>query len=226
MMFSISPAAVQPSAAALARLRSLREVTLIPSDSCDTNPAGLVEQLTCFTQLTLWSRKGSHLEGMFAAAARNPGLQTFSVSGGADTGPTAAQAKHLLTSCPSLACLDLDYMDISQDVLEVILTHGTHITSFRAHTIQSDVSFADRPCSCRSLRIAGTQHYASVLHWAHLPLKGVTELQIWDEAHDGGFTGGLGLLQLPFSSIDLDQLPQKLREATINLAACPAWQAC
>jgi hypothetical protein len=158
---------------------------------------------------------------MFAAAARNPGLETFAPSVDVETRPTAAQAKHLLTSCPSLTCLNLSAFSISQDVLEVILTHGTRITKLRAFTIQSDVSFADRPCSWRSLGVAGVEHYASVLHWAHLPLKGLTKLEIRDEAHDGG----LGSFQIPLSSIDLNQLPQKLREATTNLAACPAWQA-
>jgi hypothetical protein len=223
--FAVSPAAVRPSAAALARLKNLRRVQLRVYDSCGTGPAGLVEQLTCLTHLYLSASAGNHVAGMLAAAARNPGLQDLYVSSDLEIEPTAAQTQHLLTSCPSLTDLDLDYLSISQDVLEVILTYGTNIKKLRAYTVRADVSFADRPCSWRSLGVAGIEHRASVLHWAHLPLKGLTELEIWDSVTTSVHDGGRGTLQIPFNSIDLDQVPQKLREATTNLAACPAWQA-
>jgi hypothetical protein len=162
------------------------------------------------------------MESMFAAAARNPGLQTFTVCARGVTRPTAAQFKHLLTSCPSLTYLDLNNMRISQDVLEVLLTYGTKITTLKAFNCEPEVSFADRPCSWKSLQMFENafQHHASVLHWAHLPLKGLTELDA-----RGADDHWLGTFQIPFNSIDLDQLPQKLRAATTNLAACPAWHA-
>jgi hypothetical protein len=221
---SISPTAVQPAAAALATLTNLRAAFLHVSDSCDTNPAGLVEQLTCLTELGLWSNRPSNFDGMLTAAARNPGLDFLFVSAGVDTSPTADQAEHLLTSCPSLTFLSLLYSTISQDVLEVILTHGTKITTLKAFAIQSKISFADRPCSWKSLKVGGVEHYASVLYLAHLPLSGVTEFELRDDIQDRGLHL-LSVFQLPFSSIDLDQVPQKLRQAAANLASCPAWRA-
>jgi hypothetical protein len=191
------------------------------ADDCDTNPAGLVEQLTGLTSLGLNSTNGSHVEGMFSAAANNPRLKDFTACDGEMGAPDSALFKHLLTSCPSLTDLDLNHLRINQGALEVLLTHGTSITSMKAFTFQTDVSFAERSCSWKSLGVAGIEHHASVLHWAHLPLKGLKDLEIWDGAHGGG----LGTFQLPFDSMPVDQLPRKLHQATTNLAACPAWRA-
>jgi hypothetical protein len=213
---SISPASVKPSAAILARLPALKDVSLKMSQTCNTDPSGLVQQLTSLTSLHLSSHH-DHLSSMFTAAARNPALQAFSVSYWGQESINAAELQHLLTSCTSLTDLDLDLMEVSQDALEVLLTHGTKITSLKALALITETSFADRQCSWRRLKLVGDECYATVLHWADLPLKGVEVLENGVES--------LGTLQLPLSSVEPDQLATVLRRATTNLAACPAWQA-
>jgi hypothetical protein len=214
---SISPAGVKPCAAILARLPALKDVFLHTPATGNTGASGIVQQLTGLTSLCCDSLH-DHVSSMLAAAARNPALQAFCVGHTGDEGFSAAELQHLLTSCTSLTSLDLTYFCIDKDDLEVLLTYGTNITTLKACTIDTDISFADRQCSWKSLTLAAVDDcYPTVLNWASMPLKGVEELN-----HG---LGSLGLLQLPLSRLEPDQLATVLRQATTNLAGCPAWQA-
>jgi hypothetical protein len=214
---SISPAAVKPCALLLARLPALKDVSLHIPVTGNTGPSGFVQQLTGLTSLCFDSYGCDHVSSMFAAAAHNPALQAFSVGYAGDEGFSAAELQHFLTSCTSLTSLDVTCFCFDEDDVEVLLTYGTKITTLKAFMIGTDTSFAGRQCSWKSLTLAGDDSYPTVLNWANLPLKGVEELD--------HVLGSLGVLQLPLSRVEPDQLATVLRQATTNLAGCPAWQA-
>jgi hypothetical protein len=211
---SIGPAAVKPCAAVLARLPALKDVSLQMSSTCTTDPSGFVQRLTCLTSLHLQSHKGSHMSSMCAAAACNPALQALTLWDDDTHSFSSDELQDLLTSCPLLTSLDMRNLDISHDELEVLLTYGTNITTLSVYAFRTDVSFADRQCSWKCLHTS--QYYPTVLHWAVLPLKRVKELNN---------NCDLGTLHLPLPTVEPDQLATILRQATTNLAACPAWQA-
>jgi hypothetical protein len=229
--FMISPAAVKPAAAALAQLSALRDLHLctylLTDEAPGYNPARLVEQLTCLTALSLAvaqevpEKVGSKFGlDALAAAARNPALQVFSLDPFADFKPAAADVQHLLEACPSLSDLDLQWARLSPDVLEVLLTHGTNITSLGAETLYTDVSLADRPCSWKCLK--GLSDFnPTVLTLANLPLKGVTSIEFLDSCW--GKDLDLATLQLPMDNTGVEDMLQLLRQAALNIATCPAW---
>lgn len=99
--FSISPATVKPSAAALGRLQSLRTLTL--STSQDIDLARMLRQVTCLTSLQLGSPDNRESDRWYAAAARNTGLQVFKARA---CPPSADEVRHLLTACTSLTSLN------------------------------------------------------------------------------------------------------------------------
>jgi hypothetical protein len=226
LLVDISPAAVKPTAAALAQLPALRDVSL---QTCGSNPANLVEQLTCLTALKLevYEEVCGEVDSNFAldamaAAARNPALRVFSFSSMAYFEPAAADVQHFLEACPSLSDLDLQSATLSPDVVEVLLTHGTSITSLSAESLDTDVSLADRPCSWKCLKGLSDLN-PTVLTLANLPLGGLTSLEFsyanWGSPLD------LATLQLPMDSRDVEDMLRLLRQAAINIAACPAWSA-
>jgi hypothetical protein len=221
--FTISPAAVGPAATALAQLPALRDLCLATPESCDTNVAEMIEELTCLTALELWVKgcdwdDEKNVQSMFTAAARNPALRVFRTHIGVLGSPAAADIQHLLEACPSLSDLDLSGATVSPDALEVLLTHGTSITSLGAEFLETEVSLADRPCSWKYLFLE-SECYPSVLHLAHLPLRGVTFLRSQGTCLD------LATLQLPLCTMAAEDMPWLLHQAATNLAACPAWKA-
>jgi hypothetical protein len=211
--FDIPAAAVKPAGAALAHLKALRSLTL--TSSCDTNPAGLLAQLTSLTALVVESPRADHIRDMVVAAARNSGLRVMSVSVSGAATPSTFEWSHLLTSCPLVETLNLTYDEVPEDVLDVLLTHGTNITSLDTFTITPTTSFAHRPCRWERLGLRFDKG-PSLLQLAYLPLHSVTDLDVPDER--AGFV-------LPLVSVPADQLPSLLRQAASNLAGCPAWQA-
>jgi broad specificity phosphatase PhoE len=222
--FSVSPAAVQTTAAVLAQLSALRDLRLESYHTC--NPADLVEQLTCLTALDLYVHDemedgdaGEYsVQSMFTAAAHNPALQIFKVCPGWFSRPTAAEVQHLLEACPSLSELHLGWMTLAPDAVVVLLTHGTTITTLTAHVFETTASLADKPCSWKCLQLQGD--YPTVLHLANLPLKGLSSLQ-WATQ----WATGLATLELPLATVPAEDLPHLLQRAATNLAACPAWKA-
>jgi hypothetical protein len=212
--FTITPAAVKPLASTLARLQSLRDLGLSIAYECDTDPAGLVAQLTGLTALDFTFSNGSGFKDVIAAAAGNPELQVFRVcSGSAEPGP--AELRHLLTSCALLTELELGCDVLSQDVLEVVLMYGTNITSFTTCDIKPTTSLANRPCKWENLHIY-SDGAPKLLLLANLPLHSVTYLQIGHSNFN---------LALPLGSVPVGQLPSLLHRAASNLAASPAWRA-
>jgi hypothetical protein len=221
--FWISPTAVTAAAAALAQLPALRDLSL--SSDCDINPAALMDQLTCLTALWLGLDGSGQVDSMFEAAARNPGLQTFILQDDIGdlevTDDDECEAlRTFLTSCPTLTYLSLDHMSLSEDVVDTILTHGTSITHLTAGGLVTSTNYSGQPSNLQSLRL----YDSSSLQLANLPLRGVTHLQLWDEAM-GDLCEDIGQLHLPTSAMAPDELPAVLQRATANLAACPAWQA-
>jgi hypothetical protein len=220
--FRVSDATAIAAAAALARLPNLRELGLRTARGESACPSNLVKHLTALTSLCLYNndRSGASSAPLYETAARNPGLLSFSV---ANIGPRvsnapAAQVQQLLKACPSLTHLNLQDAHVQQDTLDVLLAHGTNITSLRALTIQPYTSIATREVPWRQL-VLTDDTYPTVLHLANLPLQSVTSLQLFSDPD-----AKLGLLVLPTGSVPAAQLPGLLLQATTNLARCPAWQ--
>jgi hypothetical protein len=219
--------AVQPPAdvgAALAQLPSLKELALWPHDDADGTTAAVVvaAAFSGLTSLRVSTTCELHPQaGIITAAANNLNLQDFSLlqtgyDGDPGT-PTAAQLARVLTACPYLTSLDLSCTVLDDQSLEAVLTHGSTITSLQLRSIKTEASFAARACRWETIGVHGSDQ-PSVLLWAHLPLRTVTDLVFW---------GGRGLsdLQLPLSRVPDAQLAPTLRQAATNLASCPAWQA-
>jgi hypothetical protein len=217
--FRISPTAVRASAAALAQLPALRDLELLVD--CDINLAGSIDQLTGLTSLQLLPARSEHVGSILSAAACNPGLQTFAltdVARGIEL--TDAEAvRHFLTSCPCLTHLDLPSVELSEGVVDAILTHGTSVVHLAAGALVTTTNYSGQPSNLQSLSLLSGAS-SPVLQFANLPLGGVTQLELWC-----GLCNTLAQLQLPTSSVPADQLPGILQRATSNLAACPAWQA-
>jgi hypothetical protein len=214
----MSPAAVSQCATILGRLPALRELTIHMSQSCKTDPSGFLQQLTCLTSLNLQTHTSERVLSMCTAAARNPALQVLTVGSQGASRLTAAELQHLLASCPSLTTLDMPFLPVSDDVLEVLLTHGKKITTLVAASFRTDGSFADRQCSWKRVWFSQVDYpyYPVLLLLANAPLKGVEELH-------GGFSD-LGILKLPLLTFAPDQVADLLRRATTNIAACRQWQ--
>jgi hypothetical protein len=214
--FSISPTAVKASAAALAQLPALRDLAL--SIDCDINLAGLIDQLTCLTALKLEPYWSGHIGSVFRAAACNPGLQTFTLTDeNCDFEATDAKAvASFLASCPCLTHLDLDWMHLSESVVDAILTHGISIVKLAVGGLVTTTNYSGQPTKLQSLSLR-SRRYSPVLQLANLSLSNVTHLELWCDISVQ--------LQLPSSSVPADQLPGILQRAASNLAACPAWQS-
>jgi Leucine-rich repeat (LRR) protein len=217
---SVSESTAMAAAAALARLPNLRELSLKTDGYSTVGPSALVQHLTALTSLRMHkaSPDGSSAP-MYAAAARNPGLLSFSVSKLEELNAPAAQVQQLLEACPSLTHLNLQNTCIQQDTVDVLLAHGTSITSLSAYRIQPSTSIADRQVSWRKLVLTDEDH-PTVQHLANLPLQSLTSLQLSVDPDVR-----LGLLELPTSSVPAADLPGLLLQATTNLAKCPAWRS-
>jgi hypothetical protein len=156
---------------------------------------------------------------MYAAAARNPGLLSFSVDHTGELFAPAAQVEQLLKACPSLTHLGFNSARVQQDALDAILTYGTNITSLSAYRMEPDSSIADRQASWRKL-VLTDDDYPTALHLADLPLQSVTSLQFSEDEETT-----LDRLELPITWVSADQLPGLLLRATTNLARCPVWRS-
>jgi hypothetical protein len=122
--------------------------------------------------------------------------------------------RQVLTSCTGLTQLTLITQKLNDQGLGVLLTHGTSITDLTLGRSSLTTSKADWACNWRKLVL----HNPTLQELAYLPLKSVQQLQ--DLRHGG---------PAPFVELDLPsdtpaaQLPDLLRQATTNLASCPAW---
>jgi hypothetical protein len=207
---------VGASAAALARLKSLKEVTL---EGC--TPLGLLAQVSSLTELIL---SGSYhtTPDWVTAAAHNPELHKFRLSGKIEDADRvlqhdlpADQLEQLLAACPTLTDLDLRICNISQECLDLLLALGTCITSLTVRDINVGESRANAPCQWEKLTICAGSRGLSMHQAAFLPLKTVHQL---------GSTLLICDLQLPLSSVPLGEIPALLHQAATNLAGCPARQ--
>jgi hypothetical protein len=214
--FRLPEGAASPAAAALAQLSGLKELSLIPRDYDDLGAASLAQQMSGLT--ALWM-DGYYTDGFHSAiakaAAHNPNLQDLQVGHEDGEGPTAAQLADLLAACPSLTVLNMELADFDDEGLEVLLTHGSNITSLNLSSFfELQSSFAERACRWQTLRL----RLADALVLARLPLRTVTQLTI-------GSPNSPLELDLPLETMPAEQLPLILRQAATNLASCPAWQA-
>jgi hypothetical protein len=221
--FVVSESIAMVAAAALARLPNLRELGLEANRISPVCPSALVKHLTALTSLRLHNNSSAgSSDPLYTAAARNPGLLSFSVYKedlNENSSAPAAQVQQLLETCPSLTHLGFEDTRVQQDALVAILTYGTNITSLSASGIEPSSSIAGREVSWRKLVVTG-HSYPSTQHLADLPLQSVTSLQL--SSSPNAF---LGLLELPTSSVPTAQLPGLLLQATTNLAKCPAWRS-
>jgi hypothetical protein len=130
------------------------------------------------------------------------------------------------------------YALTNQPVLNVILTHGSHITSLRLGQLSLSESrpaaataAAAAACTPKRLEWIGGE---DIREWAHLPLHSVELLEVREV--DEGDTklaalpvskAGNRLFAFPFQGANAapEDLLGLLRQAATNLAGCPAWRA-
>jgi hypothetical protein len=206
--YLMSTTAIQPSAAVLARLPSLKEVHLQSS-----TPLGLLDKLTGLTRLSLYG----YDQPWMAAVTKQTDLQSLAMIPGnfaaeypeARGGLQASALEQLLTACTSITSLDIRTYTLDQQGLDVLLAHGDNITTLKVQAIQATQSRTHAKWRVSKLALVSS----NISALAHLPLRTVQELQ------SGSTTGTLQLqLHGPASEATL-------RSAVTNLAACPTWQA-
>jgi hypothetical protein len=130
----------------------------------------------------------------------------------------ASALEQLFRACPSITHFSSQHGSIDQAGLDVLLAHGTNITSLVVRQIDAQVNRSDAQCRWSRLFLG---NYPTLLAIANLPLRTVQQLQL----RSGILTMQLGLkLQLPVGTIPMSQLSALLRQAASNLASCPAWQ--
>jgi hypothetical protein len=208
----VSREAVESSAAALGRLPSLKEVSLWGS-----TPLELVAQLTGLTKLAMQAPNSWSIDWV-QVATHNPQLQCLSQAeawGPWSCDVPASSLEQVLRACPGMTQLQLACKSIDQAGLDVLLTHGSNITSLAAFSLDADTSRADAQCSWEELHFSTAP---KLQHIAYLPLKTVKFLS-------PGLLSDLGPdLRLPVGTMPDDQLPALLHQAAANLASAPAWQ--
>jgi hypothetical protein len=132
----------------------------------------------------------------------------------------ASALEQLFRACPSITHFYSQHGSNDQAGLDVLLAHGTNITSLVVRQIDAQVNRSDAQCRWSRLFLGD---YPTLLAIANLPLKTVQQLQL--QLHLNHLMGQFGLvLQLPVGTCPQDQLPAVLRQAASNLASCPAWQ--
>jgi hypothetical protein len=217
--FNLQEEAVQEAASDLASLPSLVDLELEQQGGSKPNPASLVAQLTGLTRL------GFGYDGksrpMFEAAAHNPHLRSLHVDSSSDEHLPAAPVGQMLQACSQLTHLSFGSSTLGQDVLDLLLADGSHVTSMTAGSMTPAASMAGRQWGVIELNLQD-ENAANTRHLAGLPLQTVTRLEFArSRSH------GLGFLELPMGEDNesIDSVFDLLRQAAINLAACPAWQA-
>jgi hypothetical protein len=212
---NINGTAVDAAAAAFARLPSLK--------ACHVSGEDVLLQIT--SQLTkLTSLKGGLEAGvpppdtqLVKAVKRNQGLQSLSVN---FAGPASAELLQcLLMSGTSLTQLDLPWKSTDDQGLDMLLKHGASITDLTLGKLDLTRSRADSPCRWQRLELMHTDSVLKGL--AYLPLKSVQELKTAQEVR---MSVTYDPETLDLRLIHREQTDLLLKQATSNLAACPAWQ--
>jgi hypothetical protein len=209
---SINSTAVQHTAAALAQLPGLQALHL--EEAGPQAPVKLAERCTGLTSLSIKTEQAVLGEQQVAVAAQNQGLRSL----GLMSRQLSAQRlqpdllQKVLSSCTALTQLTLTCGRV--DDQGVLLTHGTSITDLTLGNTSLTTSKADWPCSWHKLKL----RYATLQDLAYVPLRSVQELRVTRN----GSPWALGQFDLP-SRTPAAQLLRLLRQATTNLASCPAW---
>jgi hypothetical protein len=148
------------------------------------------------------------------AAGASPCLQHLSVVSDPVLPLDPEHLSSLFSRCNHLVYLELRGAILSQEGLDVLLEHGTTITILKVRSIVPEESRAHWACCWREL------HFTSLvtLHaLAYLPLKTVLSLQL-------GAVRTPAVFELPVTRVHPDDICDLVRQAALNLAACPAWQ--
>jgi hypothetical protein len=210
---SIDTDAIERTAHSLARLPHLQALVLVgPGVS-----VSIAAQLTGLTSLILSSGAGTDADQMLLVAGQNRGLVELEL--GTSSARPPLQVIHLLTSVSnhtSLAKLDISYLQVDGQALDILLAQCTSITDLTLGPTTLDSSRADGQCSWRRLSLLGSFD-STLFQLAYLPLKSVQRL----EERWGALSGTLFLP--PSAAVPAAQLPNLLHQAATNLATCPAW---
>jgi hypothetical protein len=150
-----------------------------------------------------------------ALAANNPNLQELHLQCERLASSAEPHLQHLFTSCQHLTSLDLFRSFVSPPALDAILTHGTSLTSLAVDTVKAVFDRTTVACSWQKLCVYDL-HEPVLHHLANLPLHSVRELRVGDNS--------INTLQLPYSTMIFDSVPEVLHQAALNLAGCPAWK--
>jgi hypothetical protein len=205
---------VRQAAAALAQLPSLQALHLEGAE-CAV-PTALAAQVTGLTRLSVCADLTTPVtvEQQLTIAAQNEGLGSLSIVSRHPRGQVLQPGllQKVLTSCTGLTQLTLDTQTLDDQGLEVLLTHGTSITDLTLGETSLTTSKADRACSWQKLEL----HNGHLQEYAYLPLRGVQQHQVT-------FCGVPHSLGSYYIKRPNAQLPDLLRQATTNLASCPAW---
>jgi hypothetical protein len=214
--------AVQQAASDLASLPGLVELELSQCYDEKSNPADLVSQLTGLTRLSLHGDIFVETDPMFQAAARNTSLRSLQIEhSGFRPQASADQVQEVLLACKQLTHLSFGILcALNQEVVDVLLLFGDNVSSLAAGSMRLEHSMVGQHWGITDLRLHDSQ-VSSVDQLAQLPLHTVTTLE-FSRSDDYG----LGFFELPMGvwNWGVDGVPEKLRQAAINLAACPAWQ--
>jgi hypothetical protein len=155
------------------------------------------------------------LEKSVELLANKPNLEELYLDCEKLRGSEVPHLQRLFDSCRHLRKLDLGMALVSAPALDVILSHGTGITSLAAGSLRPASDNATAPCAWQELFLRDTR--APLLaHLGYLPLHSVKHLKI------GG--NSINTLQLPYSNVMVQAIPNVLYEAALNIANCPAWK--
>jgi hypothetical protein len=220
----VQQGAVPAIAAALASLPSLKDMTLHEGP-----PATLVAQVTGLVSLhSYFDGNGQGFREAMDTAARNPGLKELTVEdyrGGAAS-PPAPVLRHMLQSCTTLTSLYLRHSTINQQGLDVLLQHGTCITTLAVASFDLSASRSGKACSWESLEMKmGTLDGPFLKQIAYLPLRNLHTISLPEDAEDEEHPAdSLHFPVVLLSKVTRAEQRNLLRAAAVDLAASKVWQ--
>jgi hypothetical protein len=146
----------------------------------------------------------------------NPNLQEVGLACETLDSTAGPHLQLLFNSCRHLRKLNLGLTIVNQPALDAILAYGTGITSLIAGELRAVEDRTSASCGWQELWLSETYVPAHLLHLGNFPLHSVKQLQVGNSS--------INTLQLPYDSVELDDIPAMLHHAALNIANCPAWK--
>jgi hypothetical protein len=131
---------------------------------------------------------------------------------------SADEVRSILTSLQQLTSLDLE-STIHQPEFDVLLTHGTQLTSLTCTGLYLSEDRSASSCSWKEL-VMNNQGFDAAT-FAYMPTASLTRLGVW-----GGPSPPTTLHFTTTGMPEAVELPELMRRSLTNLMRCPAWQQC